>query len=128
MATDVVEKHQLAGVDERERGFNRPVEIDRVEDGYRASLRYETTLILTDPCTTQAAALAEVIKSLHGRGYTQLRSQLSFAAGTYRGSQEPWVEHPGPEQPPVPHAGLFGWLLRRWASITDNRPTNKTGS
>lgn len=113
MATEVVEKHQLAGIDERERGFNRPVEIDRLEEGYRASLRYETTIIVAAPCATQAAALAEVIKSLHGRGYTQLRSQLSFTGCAYRGSQEPWIEHPNPEHPPVPRTGLFDWL-RRW--------------
>ncbi|TAJ24453.1 MAG: hypothetical protein EPO64_09510 [Nitrospirae bacterium] len=114
MATEVVEKHQLAGMDERERGFNRPVEIERLDEGYRASLRYETTIIVTDPCATQAAALGEVIRSLHGRGYTQLRSQLSFTDGAYRGNQEPWIGHPDPEQPPVPRAEPFGWLLHRW--------------
>ncbi len=31
-----LDKHQLAGLDNRERGFSRPVEFERVEEGYRA--------------------------------------------------------------------------------------------
>jgi hypothetical protein len=91
---EVVEKHQLAGFDERERGFNRQVEIDRQDDRYAASFRYETTLVATDRQETQAAALAELVRLLQARGYRQLRSRVSFRGDAYLGSQEAWIEYP----------------------------------
>ena len=43
-----LDKHQLAGLDARERGFSRPVVFERVEESYRAILRYETVLRETE--------------------------------------------------------------------------------
>lgn len=114
MPDDVVEKHQVAGLDDRARGFARLVEIARLEGAYRASLRYETTVVVTDGAETKPAALKELIHRLQARGYTQLRSQLSFNGGTYLGSKEPWIEYPDPERPPEPGRGLFGWFRRWW--------------
>lgn len=107
----IVEKHQVAGLDERERGFNRLIEIGQVEGGYQASLRYERTLVMTGLYETQAAALDELIVSLHERGYTQLRSRLSFRGSDYFGSQELWIEYPDPVQAGQAR-GLRGWLGR----------------
>lgn len=108
----IVEKHQVAGLDERERGFNRLIEIGQVDGGYQASLRYERTLVMTDLHETQAAALDALIASLHERGYTQIRSRLSFRGSTYFGSQELWIDYPDPVRSTGQDRGLRGWLGR----------------
>ncbi len=108
MADRIVEKHQLAGVDERDRGFNRLVEIEPTDGGSRAILRYEATLIVTPPCQTESASLDHLIGLLHERGYRQLRSRLSFQGAAYLGTQKDWIEYPDPEQP-----GLGTVLLQR---------------
>lgn len=116
MPNEVMEKYQLAGLDERGRGFSRLVELERSEGAYRASLRYESNTVVSDGCVTNAAALHELIRTLQARGYAQLRSRLSFNGGTYLGSQEPWIEYPDPERPPDPPDRLFGWV-RRWLRV-----------
>ncbi len=116
MSDQVQEKHQLAGLDTRERGFSRPVVFERADGGYHAILRYETTRVMTTVQNTPGAALAELIRTLQGRGYSQLRSQLSVRESTYLGSQEPWTEYPDPARQPEAPDGLisklFGWLRR----------------
>jgi hypothetical protein len=116
MPDQIQEKHQLAGVDARERGFSRPVVFERTDGGYQAVLRYETTRVVTIARETPVAALEELIRTLQGQGYSQLRSQLSIKEGTYLGSQEPWIEYPEPERPPERPDGLiskFFALFRR---------------
>jgi hypothetical protein len=108
MQDEVIEKHQLAGLDERERGFNRQVEIDRRAGTYRATFRYETTVVATERQGAQAAALTELVVMLHARGYQQLRSRLSFQGGNYLGSQEAWIEYPDP-----------AWVQTFWKSLTE---------
>ncbi len=114
------EKHQLAGVDGRERGFSRPVVFEQAEGGYQAILRYETTRVATIPHNTPEAALEELIRTLHGQGYSQLRSQLSVREGTYLGSREPWIEYPDPVRQPETPDGLIGkffsWFNRSTSS------------
>lgn len=95
----IVEKHQLTGVDERERGFSRLVELEQADGFFLASLRYETTLATSGRCETSTAALQELVQLLQGRGYTHLRTRLDFQGQTYLGSQEPWIEYPDPERP-----------------------------
>ncbi len=113
---DCIEKHLLAGLDARERGFSRVVELERAGTAYRAVLRYETAQIATDGHATEVVALQELIRQLHAYGYAQLRSQLSFRGNTYFGSREPWIEYPDPERPPGQSAGLIkrlvGWFSR----------------
>lgn len=41
MTGELIEKHQLAGLDERARGFSRLIDITRLEGTSRATLRYE---------------------------------------------------------------------------------------
>ena len=103
------EKHQLAGVDGRERGFSRPVMFEQTDGGYQAILRYETTRVATTPHDTPGAALEELIRTLQGQGYSQLRSQLSVREGTYLGSREPWIEY---SDPPRVTEQEGGWLKR----------------
>ena len=116
MSDQEQEKHQLAGLDTRERGFSRQVVFEQAGGGYQAILRYETTRVVTMVQDTPGAALAELIRTLQGQGYSQLRTQLSVRESTYLGSQEPWIEYPDPERQPETPDGLisklFGWLRR----------------
>jgi len=118
--SDVVEKHQVAGLDEKERGFNRQIDVERIEGGYRAILRYEQTLVETAACETSIKTLDELISMLRDRGYTQLRSRLNFKGAAYLGTQEPWIEYPDPDRPlnyqqEIPaeqFARRTGWISR----------------
>jgi len=112
------EKHQLAGVDARERGFSRPVVYEQADGGYQAILRYETTRVVTTAQATPGAALDELIRMLQGQGYSQLRSQLSIRDGAYLGSQEPWVEYPDPARDMEQEGG---WLKRVFGSFFGQR-------
>lgn len=73
--------------------------------------RYEKALVVTDTVETQAAALGLLVRLLHARGYTQLRSRLNFRGDSYLGTQELWIEYADPP-PPEPAGGLSRWL--RW--------------
>jgi hypothetical protein len=120
MSDEIQEKHQLAGFDARERGFSRPVVYEPVDGGYQAILRYETTRVVTAAQATPGAALEELIRTLQGQGYSQLRSQLSVRQGAYLGSQEPWIEYPDPVRQPETPDGLIGkffsWFGRSTSS------------
>jgi hypothetical protein len=109
MSDQTQEQYQLAGFDARERGFSRPVVFENTDGGCRAILRYETTRVVTIAQATPGAALDELIRTLQGQGYSQLRSQLSVRQGTYLGSQEPWVEYPDPARSMEQEGG---WLKR----------------
>jgi hypothetical protein len=104
------EKHQLAGFDARERGFSRPIVFEQTDGGYQAILQYETTRVVTTAQATPGGALEELIRTLQGQGYSQLRSQLSVRQGTYLGSQEPWIEYPDPAHDDTEQQA--GWLKR----------------
>jgi hypothetical protein len=120
MGNEVVEKHQVAGLDEKERGFNRQIDVERADACYRAILRYEQTLVETAACDTSVQAVDELVRMLRDRGYTQLRSRLNFKGAAYLGTQEPWIEYPDPHAPaefpdgPVPEqlARRTGWIGR----------------
>ncbi len=116
MPNEVTDKHQLAGLDSRERGFSRPVELTRCDDGFRAILRYEAVLLSSDPHDTQDAALLNLVETLHAAGFRQLKTQMSFRSGIYLGSQELWVEYPDPQQQAFNQPGLLAkfknWLRR----------------
>ncbi|HEU4686326.1 MAG TPA: hypothetical protein VFS39_17600 [Nitrospira sp.] len=107
-----VDRYQLAGLDERERGFSRLVECEQAEQGYRAILRYERAVLTTNYHPTQEIALQSLIHSLQMQGYRLLKTQRSFRLGVYLGSQAPWVEYPDPPS----EAGKAGWWARflRW--------------
>ena len=108
-----LDKHQLAGLDNRERGFSRPVEFERAGEGYRAVLRYETVRVATETHPTQDEALTVLIQSLHVQGYRQLKTQRSFRNGVYLGSQELWIEYPDPPQAEPEPSGFFD-KIKKW--------------
>jgi hypothetical protein len=120
MPGNIVEKHQVAGLDEKERGFNRQIDVEQIDDGYRVIMRYEQTLVETGACETAVHAVDELVRVLRDRGYTQLRSRLNFKGAAYLGTLEPWIEYPDPNAPPesfermVPEqlARRTGWIGR----------------
>ena len=114
MSDQIQEKHQLAGLDARERGFSRPVVYEQTDGGYQAILRYETTRVVTTAQATPGAALEELIHILQEQGYSQLRSQLSVRQGAYLGSQEPWIEYPDLARETEQEGG---WLKRLFRSF-----------
>ncbi|HZN44790.1 MAG TPA: hypothetical protein VFB56_05650, partial [Nitrospiraceae bacterium] len=63
-----LDRFQLAGLDDRLRGFSRPVEFEQVEGQYRARLRYESTQMVTVAAATEEAALVVLIHDLHAQG------------------------------------------------------------
>ncbi len=89
--------YEIAGLDDRGRGFNRPVEMKVSNGTFQAVFRYERFLLETEPDVTEPAAINRLITQLQDRGYTQLRSRLQFRGEAYLGNQEPWEEHPDPE-------------------------------
>lgn len=107
------DKHQLAGLDNRERGFSRPVEFQGEGDGYRAVLRYEAVCLTTETRPTQDEALTLLIQTLQTQGYRQLKTQLNFRNGEYLGSRELWVEYPDPPQAEPAQPGFFD-RIRKW--------------
>jgi hypothetical protein len=110
---ECLEKYQLAGLDPRERGFNRTVEIEARAAGFCAHLRYEALRLATAPCPSSSEAIEELARCLHGEGFRQLRSQLSFQNGMYLGSQQSWRDYPDP----APQAaGLLARLRQMFAS------------
>lgn len=117
MAPLGLDKHQLAGLDDRERGFSRPVDVEQVEERYRAVLRYETVRETTELHSSQDQAMHSLITTLQAKGYRQLKSQHSFRNGAYLGSQELWVEYPDPAQPESTGlmARLINWFRPRAA-------------
>lgn len=108
-----LDKHQLAGLDNKERGFSRPVEFERIGEGHRAILRYEAVRVTTEIHPTQDDALAILIQTLHVQGYRQLKTQKSFRDGVYLGSQELWVEYPDPPQVEPEQSGFFD-KIKNW--------------
>ena len=118
MANEAHEKHLLAGLDERARGFTRMVSVEQQAETFRASLQYETLLAVSADADSPAAALADLARRLHEQGYTQLRSRLTFAGGTYLGSQQQWVEYADPERPPEAEGEFFRLMRRIWWMFT----------
>lgn len=123
MGQDDLDRHQLAGLDHRERGFSRPVACERAGESYRAILRYESTRVCTEPHPTQDVALLTLIQLLHAQGYRQLRTQVSFRNGIYLGSQELWVEYPDPPQTKIESPGIMAKLLGWFRPRTTNERT-----
>jgi hypothetical protein len=120
MSNEIVERYQISGLDERERGFSRLMDIERVDGDYHAVLRYEKTIVETEGCDTSDAALSRLISLLHERGFSQLRSRLNFHGAAYLGSQQPWIEYPDPSRPMEDEPGAIieqlarrtGWIGR----------------
>jgi len=117
------DRYQLAGLDDRQRGFSRPVALEPAGDGFRAVLRYERVVLSSESHPTQDEALHVLIHALHRQGFRRLKSQMSVRNGIYLGSQELWIEYPDPQEPSE-RAGFLarvtGWFRRSGAG--EDRP------
>lgn len=109
------ETYQLAGMDDRQRGFNRVVQLECQNSSYRAAFYYEKTWVRGEPADTTTAALTVLVHALRSKGYSQMRGRLSFRGENYLGSQESWVEYPDPEPTSRCDTQLRG-LLRRFVA------------
>jgi len=114
--------YQIAGLDDRERGFNRQAPVTTSSEGVQLQLWYETFQIMVGPVPTEEQALQELIRELHQRGYSQLRHQRLLEGERYLGSQEARVDYPDPPPPPEP-LSLWNRMLRlfRGTSKTETR-------
>ena len=101
--------YHIAGVDDRERGFNRQVQVIKRGAAYQARLRYEALQIEVEPVVREEEVLRRLVCVLQDRGYTQLRTQQIFKGEQYLGNQELWVDYPDPE---FPDARPVSWLMR----------------
>ena len=99
--------YHIAGLDDRERGFNRQAQVIAQEAAYQARLRYEALQIEVGSVETEEEALKRLIHVLQERGYSQLRTQRIFQGQQYLGNQELWVEYPDPELPDVQPGSWF---------------------
>ena len=102
--------YHIAGLDDRERGFNRQAQVIAQRAAYQARLRYEALQIEVESVDTEEKALQRLIHVLHDRGYSQLRTQRIFQGEQYLGNQELWVEYPDPELPDVQPITWWMWI------------------
>ncbi len=105
----LINVYHIAGIDDRERGFNRQAQVIAQEASYQARLRYEALQIDVEAVDTEDEALQRLILALQERGHTQLRTQRIFQGEQYLGNQELWVDYPDPEPPDEPSVS---WLRR----------------
>ncbi len=102
--------YHIAGIDDRERGFNRQAQVIMEGTAYRARLRYEALQIEVESVVTEEEVLQRLIQGLQERGFTQLRTQRIFEGEQYLGNQELWVDHPDPEPPEAQRVSWFMWI------------------
>jgi hypothetical protein len=102
--------YHIAGIDDRERGFNRQAQVIALGEAYQARLRYEALQIDVESVDTEEEALQRLIHALQDRGYTQLRTQRIFQGEQYLGNQEIWVDYPDPVPPEVQRISWWVWL------------------
>ena len=102
--------YHVAGLDDRDRGFNRQIHVIPCNEGFQAKLRYESLRIDVDPVPTEDQVLHRLIHVLHDKGYRQLRTQCIFMGEQYLGSQELWVEYPDPESSLDTEKTWSAWL------------------
>ena len=60
--------YHIAGLDDRERGFNRQAQVIALGEAYQARLRYETLQIDVETVDTEEEALQRLIHALQNRG------------------------------------------------------------
>jgi hypothetical protein len=90
----IIERYQIEGQDERQRVFNRLVDIQRIEKGYLAIFHYEGLTFETEAFRTVDDALRNFVAQLHRSGFSNLRTRLNFKGPRYLAEREPWVNYP----------------------------------
>jgi hypothetical protein len=88
-----IEIHQIEGLDEHLRGFNRHVDILRSDEGYLSNFSYEGTFLSGGPKSTIRESLNDLVRRLRESGYSRLRSRINFRGKRYLAEAEPWVNY-----------------------------------
>lgn len=96
--TRIIEIHQLEGQDDRDRVFNRRIEVHRSDKGYRAMFHYEGLTLESEPKRTVSDCLIELVGRLQEIGFHRLRSKLNFRGQRYLAEREPWFDYPDPDK------------------------------
>ncbi|MBI3596577.1 MAG: hypothetical protein HY203_05430 [Nitrospirae bacterium] len=90
----ITERYQIEGQDERQRVFNRLVDIQRIDKGYKAVFHYEGLTFETEAFRTVDETLRDFISQLQRSGFSHLRARLNFRGERYLAEREPWVNYP----------------------------------
>lgn len=88
-----IEIHQIEGMDEHLRVFNRHVDILRSDEGYLANFNYEGTFLSGGPKPTIRESLDDLVRRMRETGYSGLRSRINFRGKRYLAEAEPWVNY-----------------------------------
>ena len=95
----VMERHQIEGLDERRRVFNRMADVARTEKGYAASFHYEGLTFESSTFRTIEETMQNLVERLQAAGFRNLRRRLNFRGQRYLAEREPWVDYPDPATP-----------------------------
>ncbi len=97
-----VEIHQVEGFDSVPRYFNRSVNIFKSERGYYSRMHYEDFTVESGHYKTTREAINDLVIQLQQKGFTKLRTRLSFRGRKYLGERgirhfdesEQWTNYP----------------------------------
>jgi hypothetical protein len=97
-----VEIHQVEGFDSVPRYFNRSVDVSKSERGYSGRMHYEDFTVESGQYKTIRDAIDNLVTQLQQRGFTRLRTRLSFRGKKYLGERgirhfdesEQWTNYP----------------------------------
>ncbi|MFQ5542858.1 MAG: hypothetical protein ACE5FY_00740 [Nitrospiria bacterium] len=92
----IFEVHHMEGFDIGMRMFSRDVKIDVDENGYTGSFGYERLNVQSHEYQTVEEVLSDIVKRLHKKGFSDLRSRVNFREDRYLAEREPWVYHDKP--------------------------------
>ena len=88
--------YQIAGLDDRSRGFTRQATVTFLNHRYQAVFLYERFRMVAEHDKSEPAVIHQLVRQLHESGYRELRTRLHFRGKEYLGTQELWEEHPDP--------------------------------
>lgn len=93
----LIERHQIEGNDPSDRYFNRSILVNRVPQGYRATVMYEALTVEGDVLPTIGAAVKSLVDKLRELGFRRMRTRPNFKGRRYLAEKETWIEYPDEE-------------------------------
>lgn len=85
------EVHQLEASDPDSRMFNRNVQIDVDEEGYRGQFAYEGFSLKTAAHPSVEDVLGDISIKLYRKGFVDIRTRVNFREERYLAEREPWT-------------------------------------
>jgi hypothetical protein len=92
----VVERHQLEGNDPSDRYFSRSILVERIPQGYTATVMYEALTVHGTGQPTIGGAVTSVVDKLREFGFRRMRTRPNFKGRRYLAEKETWVEYIDP--------------------------------